>query len=457
MICPHCKTQWQLPANSENNFTKCPFCQGDLYEELAGSYTVETALKEIVSRFGVDFLSNSSELIFAFGSIAPKLEKEIQGLLLFEACGGVANFLNLQGADQKAISDAYSSQVKQMTAVVTEICSGFLAAAGMSVEIDQSEKVEQSSPDIEWEYVNLGNDTIEITACKGQLPVKIAFPSYIDGKRVVKIGSAVLGAAKTKGAERLRVEAVTVPVGVTTIGSSIFDGCKALKEVSLPKGLASIGDNAFKNCKDLANITIPDSVTYIGSGAFSGSNIQSIILPGGIESIPEAAFKNCKKLVSVTILEGVTTIQRDAFYECKAITSVSLPQSLVSIERGAFYSCKALRNITLPDSIKIIGYEAFDWCSLTIETLPACLTVIEGSSFEGCDFTTLTIPDGVTQIEDYAFNMCYSLRTIIIPNSVVKIGGDAFFNIKSDITIACHEESYAHKWAQRNKVKIKLI
>ena len=37
MICPHCKTQWQLPANSENNFTKCPFCQGDLYEELTGS------------------------------------------------------------------------------------------------------------------------------------------------------------------------------------------------------------------------------------------------------------------------------------------------------------------------------------------------------------------------------------------------------------------------------------
>lgn len=232
MICPHCKTQWQLPANSENNFTKCPFCQGDLYEELAGSYTVETALKEIVSRFGVDILSNSSELIFAFGSIAPRLEKEIQGLLLFEACGGIGNFLNLQGAGQEAISTAYNSQVKQMTDVITQICSGFLAATGISVKVSEPDDEEHLTSDVEWEYVNLGNNTIEIIACKGQLPSEIVFPSYIDGKKVVSIGSAVFGAAKTKGADRLRVESVCIPQGITSIGSSVFAGCKALKEVA---------------------------------------------------------------------------------------------------------------------------------------------------------------------------------------------------------------------------------
>lgn len=459
MICPHCKTQWQLPAGSDKNFTKCPFCDGDLYASIDASYTVEMTLKEIVARFGVDILSNSSELIFAFGSVAPHLEKEIQGLLLFEACGGVNNFLNLQGAGQEEIATVYANQVKQMTDTITKICNGFLGAIGLSVEVDNVSTVETESAGsaVEWEYVNLGNETIEIIACKDQLPAEIVFPSYIDGKKVVSIGSAVLGAAKTKGAERLRVESVHLPQGITSIGSSVFAGCKALKEVVLSKGLSSIGDNAFQNCKALTNISIPDSVSYIGSGAFSGSNIQSIVLPGGIGNVPEDAFKNCKKLISVTILEGVSSIQRAAFDECKALTSVNLPQSLVAIERDAFHCCGALKNIVLPDSIKIIGYQAFEWCSLTIETLPASLTAIENSSFEGCDFRELTVPDGVREIGDYAFNQCWQLRKIKIPKSVVKIGKEAFFNIKSEVTIVCCEDSYAHKWAQNNKVMFELM
>ncbi len=457
MICPHCKTQWQLPAGSENNHTKCPFCNGDLYETVDVSYTSEMVLKEIVSRFGTDILTNSSEMVFAFGSIAPHLEQEIQGLLFFEACGGVSNFLNLQGAEKETISAAYNSQIKQMTDVITQICRGFLAVIGMSVEASEPDAEEHLASDVKWEYVNLGNNTIEIIACKDQLPSEIVFPCYIDGKKVVSIGSAVLGAAKTKGADRLRVELVCIPQGITSIGSSVFAGCKALKKVVLPKGLSSIGDNAFQNCKALTSISIPDSVTYIGSGAFSGSNIQSIVLPGGIGGVPEEAFKNCKKLISATILDGVTSIQRAAFDECKAITSISLPQSLVTIERDAFHCCGALKNVSLPDSIRIIGYQAFEWCSLTIETLPASLTVIENSSFEGCNFRQLTVPDGVTEIGDYAFNQCWSLRKIIIPKSVVKIGEDAFFNIKSEITIACYKDSYAHKWAQKNNIMFELI
>lgn len=457
MICPHCKSQWKLPAGSEKDFTRCPFCDGDLYEGVDASYTAEMVLKEIVSRFGIDILSNSNELIFAFGSLAPHLEKEIQGLLLFEACGGIDKFLNLRGAGKEEVTAIYTNHVKQMTGIITEICSGFLVATGLSTGINVSDTEESPAPTVDWEYVNLGDDSIEITACKSQLPAAIVFPSYIGDKKVVSIGSAVLGAGKTKGADRLRVESVIIPQGITSIGSSTFAGCKALKEISLPKGLSSIGDNAFKNCKALTKIAVPDSVTYIGSGAFSGSNIQSIVLPGGINSVPIEGFKNCKKLISVTILDGIKTVQREAFYGCKALTSVSLPHDLVSIERDAFHSCDSLSKIELPDSIKIIEYQAFEWCPLTIETLPTSMTTIENSSFEGCNFTEMTIPEGVKQIRDYAFSDCYSLRRITIPRSVNKIEDDVFFNIESEVTIVCNAESYAHKWAMRNKVSFELI
>lgn len=459
MICPHCKTQWQLPANSENNFTKCPFCQGDLYEELAGSYTVETALKEIVSRFGVDILSNSSELIFAFGSIAPRLEKEIQGLLLFEACGGIGNFLNLQGAEQEAIFAAYNSQIKQMTAVITDICSGFLAATGISLEIAEQDADEETASNVAWEYVSIGNDTIEITACKEQLPATIVFPGYIDDKKVVSIGSAVLGAAKTKGADRLRVESVHIPHGVLSIGNGAFSGCKALKSISLPKTLSSIGDNAFKNCKALMNMAIPDGVNYIGSGAFSGSGIQSVVLPGNIGTVSKAAFMNCKQLLSVTFLDGISIIQEEAFSGCNSITNIELPDGVTTIETSAFNECKKLYRIILPDSIEYIGNGAFRYCSsLTVINIPPKIKVLEYEVFYGCGgFSSFIIPDQVTQIDEDAFGNCWSLRKITIPKSVEKIENDAFFNMADEITIVCYKDSYAHKWAQKHSIKLELM
>ena len=49
----------------------------------------------------------------------------------------------------------------------------------------------------------------------------------------------------------------------------------------------------------------------------------------------------------------------------------------------------------------------------------------------------IKIPDSVNIIEVYAFNTCLSLTSIIIPNSVSRIGDHAFFNsivIPSSVT-----------------------
>ena len=38
MICPHCKTQWQLSPDNKIRKANCPFCGGNLYEELLEPY-----------------------------------------------------------------------------------------------------------------------------------------------------------------------------------------------------------------------------------------------------------------------------------------------------------------------------------------------------------------------------------------------------------------------------------
>lgn len=63
---------------------------------------------------------------------------------------------------------------------------------------------------------------------------------------------------------------VTIPEGVTEIGSSAFRGCEVLAWVDIPNSVTEIGEWAFLDCKSLASVSIPGSVAKIGNGAFSG-------------------------------------------------------------------------------------------------------------------------------------------------------------------------------------------
>ncbi len=76
-----------------------------------------------------------------------------------------------------------------------------------------------------------------------------------------------------------------------------------------------------------------------------------------------------------------------------------------------------------------IGDHAFDICtSLTSITIPNSVTSIGNCAFRGCtSLTSVTIPNSVTSISSSAFYGCTSLTSITIPNSVTSIGGYAFY------------------------------
>src|SRR5574344_1498107 len=45
---------------------------------------------------------------------------------------------------------------------------------------------------------------------------------------------------------------ITLPSGITSIGSCAFEGCSNLALTTLPSGITDIGNNAFYNCTNLA-------------------------------------------------------------------------------------------------------------------------------------------------------------------------------------------------------------
>ena len=250
---------------------------------------------------------------------------------------------------------------------------------------------------------------------------------------------------------------LTIPGGITKIGSESFMNCDFLTEIHIPNRVTEIGDSAFEGCSSLIEIIIPDSVTSIGQRAFySCSSLEKINIPNTITKIKSSTFSYCCSLINITIPDSVKTIEYHAFFDCKSLSKITLPNSVTEIGYNAFqacisltevklsdnitkiknrtfYDCLSLNKIIISDNIIEIGDEAFAFCqSLKKLNIPDSVTEIGFAAFGGChSLTDINIPGGIKYIRHDIFNGCNSLKNIKIPNSVTHIEGWAFSGCSS--------------------------
>jgi len=210
---------------------------------------------------------------------------------------------------------------------------------------------------------------------------------------------------------------------ITQIPHDGFSGRVSLISMIIPNSVTSIGESAFNNCTSLTSITIPNSVTSIGSYAFSDcTSLASITIGSGVTSIGSYAFSDCTSLASVTIGNGVKSIGYRAFYNCTSLK--------------AFYGKYASSDnrCLIVDGV----LNSFAPAGLTEYTIPNSVTKIGDQAFYDCrSLTSVTIPDSVTSIGVQAFRNCRSLTSVTIPNSVTSIGYDAFYNCTSLKEVYC--------------------
>lgn len=164
---------------------------------------------------------------------------------------------------------------------------------------------------------------------------------------------------KTKTAQTEGI--ANLPDTVTTIGASAFKGCTSLTEIKLPDSLVTINDNAFMS-SGLTTITLPSGLTYLGSNTFQDcKNLKTAILQGKNFTLKQNTFNNCPVLQSVIIKGSDNQGYEDScFNNLPSLNLVILPDNFnYSIDTSIFNSCDALINgavlIGKSDSKKNMG------------------------------------------------------------------------------------------------------
>ena len=233
---------------------------------------------------------------------------------------------------------------------------------------------------------------------------------------------------------------VVIPDGVTEIGSSAFENCKALTSIVIPDSVTKIGMNAFRGCTGLKEVTVPDGVTSIEDYVFYHCEaLERVSLPKGIVSIGHSSFEYCLKLTDIQLPSGLKSIDHSAFWACRSLVKLTLPQSLETIGNTSFGKCSAMNPLQVPETLKSIGEigpEAPRFCCET--GTDAAYVISKASTYNYfCEdglmlrytFDRKGEPDGGLVLNDYVG----AKKEVLIPSDVTSINNEDIFKDRTDL------------------------
>ena len=345
---------------------------------------------------------------------------------------------------------------------------------GVTVPSNLEKQMGNGTDPCAWQqYTVLEDGCVSLGAIKGTVAAHIDIPGYLNGRKVVSIGSAAFSAVQTDSVtvpgtvrtigqhafSRCSLKSISLPETLTGIGTGafflsgltgvvelpkgirhlareVFAYCTGITEIRLPEGLLTIGDEAFRDCSSLASVQFPDSLETIGYGAFSRCYglTGDLVFSPHVKAIGPSAFSQCTRLTALHFPKELQTIGDSAFQQCDGLTgTLAFGEGLISIGDSAFAFCGGITGLTFASAEKLetIGAEAFRDCTSLTGALyfEKGLRRIGNYAFNGCEALTgpLSFSDGLLYIGDYAFSGCPGMASELkLPDSLEVIGSCAF-------------------------------
>ena len=200
----------------------------------------------------------------------------------------------------------------------------------------------------------------------------------------------------------LPITEIVIPNGVTTLRTSVFEGCDNLTAISIPASVELIDKNAFYGCSGLNSVRIEDGdnpikicyiyMSYYKWGPFYDSPLSNIYCGRNIVQIDQTG----EIFTADAWDKGVFA---NKFYNDNSITtSLSIGPKVIMINDYMFSRVR-MRYFYIYPSVLMIGHCAFSDCSL-----------LEGLS---CNHTT---PPALSA---FAFENCKNIYFIKVPEEAI--------------------------------------
>lgn len=164
--------------------------------------------------------------------------------------------------------------------------------------------------------------------------------------------------------------------------------------------------------------------------------VENLVFEEGITSIGKSTFTGFSAVKSISIPDSVTEINRYAFMNCTALETVEIGTGLAMVADSAFGGCNAIKGVYIKDLAA--------WCGINFVTTvsnPAGrgskMLYLNGELVED-----LVIPASVKRIEGYAFYSVLSLKTITLHDNIEYVGKGAFTNCNNVATLTLDNCSF---------------
>ena len=244
------------------------------------------------------------------------------------------------------------------------------------------------------------------------------------------IGSDAFGVVTVN---KLKIGRVVLP---RTYNNDPFKDCSP-EEIVFGEAWTEIPSSLCYGTTALKAVTLPETVEKIAVGAFSQCNsLTSVNFPASLKEIGRSAFQGCTELSDVVLNEGLEIIGSYAFYGCRGPEKLVIPGTVQIIHEGAFRENVNVKDIEIQTSsddseIKIetgaIGVGEFN--SLTINK--RILQDPNFRTFEACNPENIILGDVWTKIPDLFLYNKDSLKSVTLPETLEKIGVEAFCSCES--------------------------
>ena len=263
--------------------------------------------------------------------------------------------------------------------------------------------------------------------------------SFEDNQQGQKVAVLSLFQGGFYGMERSEPFSEYYRCPLTRIDESAYYECYGLKRIIIPNSIKTISKNAIYNCKDLEEIYIPKSVKTIDKSAFKGSHFIMYVEKGSFAE--KYALENNYKYKYYkskhnskdknSYPKTVNNKKFENYYYSVYYTNGIAQAAIIGSETNSITN-----NLKIPNKINGIPVKA-----------------ISPEAFGNCqNIKSIRLSKEITSVGSGAFYLCSSLEKVYFTESTNNIGRDLFEGINHSVTICAPKDSYAHKYAQKNKI-----